>query len=351
MYTSHNETCVSVGEKAGALATVAGLTICTGILLPLFIRKWILSTSRHEVARQKILSGCLCFGAGVLLATVFLHLMPEAQIEIEKAIEDGFMADTDFPVAYVIVCCGFFLVYLVEEVVHHFIPHEHSSPNMFSDMSLDSVKDNNGNDNTAHTSELATGVDNSAFESNNNLIRRKSSFFVDEIEDHRQGGLMKGDSTSVMRAITIIVALSFHSLMEGLAIGLEEHSGDLWLLVGVVCAHKLVVGFSLGMELLQEGLKKTAFLASMITFSLSSPLGGTIGAIIIGTADKETAAGVLIPTVLNALAGGCILFVTFCEVLERERSRPHGHLVRILSLMAGFALMCGLECIPGHSHG
>merc|ERR1719320_2176576 len=104
------------------------------------------------------------------------------------------------------------------------------------------------------------------------------------------------------------------------------------------------------MELLQEGLKKIPFIGAMVTFSLSSPLGGVIGAIIISTSDEETAAGILVPTVLSALAGGCILFVAFCEVLERERSRPHGHLVVIISLMAGFAVMCGIESIPGHEH-
>jgi len=280
------------------------------------------------------MSGCLCFGAGVLLATLFLHLLPEAHEDMENAMKKGFLAQTSFPVAEAIICCGFFLFYMVEEITHHFIQGEHGCPNTDSNKSTNNAKEEDNNAGECKGNSHIVGFSASC-----------SSCIVDAIEDHRPEGKIEEESTSVLKAITITVALSFHSVMEGLAIGLQETSLDLWLLVGVVCAHKLVVAFSLGMELLQEGLKRAPFLAAMITFSLSTPIGGVIGAIIISVSDGESAAGVIVPIILNGLAGGCILFCTFCEILERERSRPYGSLVRIMSAMAGFLVMCGLESI------
>ena len=64
----------------------------------------------------------LCFGAGVLLATAMLHILPEIREgmeEAQKSLGVSWLAE-------VIFCAGFFLVYLVEEIVHltlHRTPH------------------------------------------------------------------------------------------------------------------------------------------------------------------------------------------------------------------------------------
>ena len=70
------------------------------------------------------LSISLCFGAGVLLSIVFLHLLPETQENFRYAMEEGFMRETSYPVAEVAVCSGFFLVYLMEEVIHAWVVHQ-----------------------------------------------------------------------------------------------------------------------------------------------------------------------------------------------------------------------------------
>ena len=64
----------------------------------------------------------LCFGAGVLLATAMLHILPECREEMEEAQKSLGVSW----LAEVIFCAGFFLVYLVEEIVHltlHRTPH------------------------------------------------------------------------------------------------------------------------------------------------------------------------------------------------------------------------------------
>lgn len=60
-----------------------------------------------ERARQKhplFLSCLLCFGGGVLLSTSVIHMLPEAREKL--------------PDAELMFCVGFFIVFLVDELVH-----------------------------------------------------------------------------------------------------------------------------------------------------------------------------------------------------------------------------------------
>ncbi|KAG0717925.1 RNA-directed DNA polymerase from mobile element jockey [Chionoecetes opilio] len=79
-------------------------------LLPLRLRKVMAKGSRK---RERIVSCLLCFGGGVLLATVFTHMLPETR--------EGFAAalpEITYPLTEVIICAGFFLIYFIEELMH-----------------------------------------------------------------------------------------------------------------------------------------------------------------------------------------------------------------------------------------
>lgn len=59
---------------------------------------------------------CLSLGGGVLLATCFIHMIPEVRHAIES--HSG-PAAHQFPFTELLVCIGFFIVYIVEESVRH----------------------------------------------------------------------------------------------------------------------------------------------------------------------------------------------------------------------------------------
>lgn len=159
------------------------------------------------------------------------------------------------------------------------------------------------------------------------------------------------EGLSLMGTLLVVTALSFHGVMEGLAIGLEENVRDIWTLFGALCSHKVILAFSMSMELLQTGMKLKAFLISIVIFSVASPLGGLIGALVAGFTTEETAAGLMAPTMLQAISGGTILYVTFCEVLERERTKPMNGFLKFVALLLGFGVMAALEAVGGHEHG
>ena len=105
--------------------------------------------------------------------------------------------------------------------------------------------------------------------------------------------------------------------------------------------------------MISSGVKKTRILIYMIILSINTPIGILIGILV--TAHMETASGehILVIGVLQGLAAGTLLYITFFEVLARDKLTKYGMsgLVAALAIMAGFTLMAGMESAGGHSHG
>ncbi len=84
-------------------------------------------------------------------------------------------------------------------------------------------------------------------------VRRSS------IEKENSGSTIKGELPrqssqelhllSAIRASFVVFALSFHSVIEGLALGLEDDIPGIWVNFGALALHKFVIAFAVGIEL------------------------------------------------------------------------------------------------------
>lgn len=72
-----------------------------------------------------------CFSGGVFLATCFLHLFPELYEHIQHMKANyTLLKDLDFPLAELLACIGFFILFFVEELVLIILPnagHSHGT--------------------------------------------------------------------------------------------------------------------------------------------------------------------------------------------------------------------------------
>ncbi|KAG7171959.1 zinc transporter ZIP1-like [Homarus americanus] len=329
-----------VETKVMVLLTMAILSFAFS-LLPLLVRK-VLAGRFRTSSSQNFMSGCLCFGGGVLMATVFLHLLPETRVYLQLATTSGFLPHVPYPLSELIVCCGFFFMYISEELVHsclyrnghsHLLMHGHQGMEMSEETETTRRK-------KFTYSKNDVNIDGESIEK---MAQNKGSAGeAGEVVD----ALKPGDGGfSVMRAVVVVMALSLHSIMEGLALGLVHTPMDAWLLFAAICSHKLIIAFCMGMELLEAKASLTAFLLSMVIFSLASPMGGILGTVVVSMMTGKSAAEVIVPTVLQGLSAGTILYVTFCEVLERERAKSTNSYVKMLTLIIGFIFMAALQVV------
>jgi zinc transporter 1/2/3 len=147
--------------------------------------------------------------------------------------------------------------------------------------------------------------------------------------------------------IGMLFALSIHSLLEGLAIGIQDTTPKVMILFTAVISHKLVVAFCLGVELTaSQGSRFRNHFLAIFVFTMGSVIGILIG---MGLVDLNSVSNSKFLPVLQGIAGGTLLYVTLCEVLPREKARWHQNqvnnavgLLQFVAFSAGFAVMTSM---------
>lgn len=152
---------------------------------------------------------------------------------------------------------------------------------------------------------------------------------------------------AAIRGFLLVFALSFHSIFEGMAIGLQPTIKDVWFLFAAVTVHELAIMFCIGLEMLASSIRICIYVAYMVTLGLITPIGVAIGILVTEYFQDPTPFHTLIISILQGVAAGTLLYVTFLEVLERERRKPGNGLVKLLAVFLGFILLSALEALGG----
>jgi len=325
-------------------------------LLPFKLSTWFKWNVEPNAKAGTLVSSLLSFGGGVLLATTFLHLQPEVAHIIEDLQNDERMTKFSFSLAPFLMCCGFFIIFLVEELVHYYI--ECSSKKdadagafqrgLHARESVLLRRKQNGNLGSVSTAELiANDIESQKNETkNNNVPKQQNSHVHEHNHNHSHLAIAGNDDSLVsnLKGLLIVLALSVHELFEGLAVGLEETADGAWYFFGAVAAHKLVIAFCIGVELLVIRTKLWLSVIYVITFAIVSPIGIGIGILLSESNNHEAFA--VTSVILQGLASGTLLYVIFFEVLSKERTG----LVQYVAVLLGFFLMFGLQQLTGHEH-
>lgn len=125
-----------------------------------------------------------------------------------------------FPLAEIILLCGFFFISGLEEILHHFL-HPHKQKEYESIPSSDDQNNETTN-----------------------------------VNIKMNGSKLK----SALRTAFTVFSLSFHSIVEGITLGIEEDSAGVWLNAGATSLHKFVMAFAIGIELIANKVTKVCHL-------------------------------------------------------------------------------------------
>ena len=119
----------------------------------------------------------------------------------------------------------------------------------------------------------------------------------------------------ILQAFLLLMALSFHTIFDGLAVGLQKDQNEVWGVFAAISIHKIIIAFCLGFEMFKSyiGTPWRAFLW-MAFFSIMSPVGILIGMILTSSNVDEDAKS-LSSSILQGVAAGVFLYVTFLEIL------------------------------------
>lgn len=123
--------------------------------------------------------------------------------------------------------------------------------------------------------------------------------------------LSRTQTTASASGYTLFIVLSLHSLLAGMALGVEAHPVQAIAILIAILAHKGSAAFALGLRTDPNG-----YWPRMLAFSFMTPIGVCIGAGLTSLlqADSET----LFEAVFDAVAAGTFLYVALAEILPKE---------------------------------
>ncbi|KAM3962474.1 zinc/iron regulated transporter-related protein 89B [Aphomia sociella] len=338
---------VVLGKGISMLVLFVASMICG--LTPILLSKkfnWITADEAGTLkSTNRMVMTLLSFGGGVLLSTTFLHLMPEVDENVHYLQDLGRLKEFDFALTPFLTCCGFFIMYLVEELVHLYIHHREKNngqQKLVRNLSSRRSGPSPGNGEKSVSNSTADLIEPASIQRNKDP---EVNHHHGHSHHHSHAPIVEGDDvTSALRGLLIVLALSIHELFEGLAVGLESSTSHVWYMLGAVSAHKLVIAFCIGVELIATNTKTWLSIIYITTFAIVSPLGIGIGLLLVG-GEGATAAGVY-SVVLQGLASGTLLYVIFFEIWKGDRTGIFQYIASIV----GFFLMFGLMMLTGHSH-
>uniref|UniRef100_A0A2K5Q8Y5 Solute carrier family 39 member 1 n=1 Tax=Cebus imitator TaxID=2715852 RepID=A0A2K5Q8Y5_CEBIM len=103
--------------------------------------------------------------------------------------------------------------------------------------------------------------------------------------------------------------------------------------------YKGILAVSLSLRLLQIHLRAQVVAGCGILFSCMTPLGIGLGAAL---AESAGPLHQLAQSVLEGMAAGTFLYITFLEILPQELASSEQRILKVILLLAGFALLTGL---------
>ncbi|KFD48370.1 hypothetical protein M513_10782 [Trichuris suis] len=311
------------------LAVMFVLTVFFGLLpLPLlrFLDAKLSADGRGKTWPGLVLCCLTCVSAGVFFGTCFLHLFPESREAFEDLQKER--SWPNLPISEAIACLGFFATFLLEEVAVWMLkkktPTSTSECPVANSHELNAVANRPSDDGGKRDVQLAIGDS-------------------DNSQEHSDAARL-----AFIHSLTLVAAISFHSILEGLAIGIQTKAADVITLFVAVMSHKCLIAISIGLQVAKENRdRKWVIILCIVLFAAASPLGIGIG-VGIDNANLESRDQGVLFLVFTALSAGTFLYITFFEILNRELANPHPNSIKLATLVLGFLLIGTIIALVPH---
>lgn len=143
------------------------------------------------------------------------------------------------------------------------------------------------------------------------------------------------EKMSEFTAFALILAVSLHAVIEGMGMGAGTNSEVVLSTFIGVAVHKGLEGFAVGANLIESQVSTRRFIMYSAVVCLASPLGALIGYLMtLGNARTG-----LVAPILAALAVGTFIQVATMEFLPRTFSKPENFWLKSIGLLVGFGIM------------
>jgi zinc transporter ZupT len=145
---------------------------------------------------------------------------------------------------------------------------------------------------------------------------------------------------AALRAYVFFFALSIHSIMDGLSMGVKKDLTSFYAVLVAVLAHKAFDGIALGVPVYLARMGPLATWGSLLVCAFMTPLGIGIGWA--AAEGAQGAQGTLASAIIVSISAGSFLYISMMELLPASlhdgRLLPH----KLCSFVLGFTAMAVL---------
>nr|CAB3500518.1 unnamed protein product [Digitaria exilis] len=233
------------------------------------------------------------FAGGVFLGTALMHFLSDANETFEDL-----LPDSGYPWAFMLACAGYVVTTLADLVISYVVSRGRTSPG--------SANDGGGG---------AAGLEEGKVSTTNGTSSEPQPAEAHG-SDHSVASMLRNAST-LGDSILLIAALCFHSVFEGIAIGIAETKADAWKALWTISLHKIFAAIAMGIALLRmiPNRPLLSCFAYAFAFAISSPIGVAIGIVIDATTQGRVADWIF--AVSMGLATGIFIYVSINHLLSK----------------------------------
>ena len=163
-----------------------------------------------------------------------------------------------------------------------------------------------------------------------------------EIEEHHH------HQTNSLTPYILLLALGFHGLFEGIALGISSTVKGTLTLLFAIAAHKWAASLTLGISFVKSGTENPQYSIMIGIFALIGPVGMLIG-LILSTSTNEIVEGIFL-----AISTGTFIYIACSEVIVEEFSSQINKYSKFGLFMVGGLLAASLSFLEilqgGHHH-
>lgn len=273
----------AVTYKLVAIASIL-VSSAIGVCLPLLLKN--VPALRPEKAIYFLIKA---FAAGVILATGFLHILPDAY----DSLKSPCLSENPwggFPFTGFIAMMAAILTLMMEAFATGY--HRRSELRKAQPVNGDEESDG---DHAGH-------VHGSAF-----VLERSNS-----------SDLIRHRVVSQVLELGIVV----HSVIIGISLGASESPKTIKPLVAALSFHQFFEGMGLGGCISQAKYKIKATIIMVLFFSLTTPTGIAVGLGISKIYDENSPTALIVQGVLNSASAGILIYMALVDLLATDFMNP-----------------------------
>lgn len=270
-----------------------------------------------------------CLGTGVMLAVGLIHMMGEAAENfgascVPEAFQEAYESWA-FLLAGIAIVLMHAIDIVIGEIVHSwYAKKEQQQQEQLG--SQDCGHEKCGRDQclessipSSNTEPLSSPADNGSAPENQDVVVGEVPCADHGCEGHQHGVVVPKTMSSAQRVVAAVCmefGVTLHSVLVGLDLGVTAND-EVKVLMVALLFHQLFEGIAMGSRLADAEFKLSLEVVLMLVFTFSAPVGVAIGTAAVSSSPTALSGAkyVMVSSILDSLCGGILVYLALSLML------------------------------------